>query len=239
MLYRVRTPQGRYAEDRGCVDFTPLGADRVFEPCRERAVMIQSRTARSVTFALAAVLALALVLVISGCGKSSGTTDKNTAKGALSAARSSLSTMAPDAKLLLVQTAQAVAATETPVWAYLFGSPSTDKTYIVYVNQGSSMGASEYGTAGLTPDEWKSVPDVDAWEIDSKDAYTKAFKAAGGKGSPNAYQMGMLTFVPESASDATSKTFVWYVQFDPGASGATTATIEVDAKSGKTTVSTQ
>ena len=48
------------------------------------------------------------------------------------------------------QTAQAVTPTATPVWGYLFGSPSTDKTFFVYVTAGRSMGAKQYGQAGLS-----------------------------------------------------------------------------------------
>lgn len=201
--------------------------------------MTRSRTTRFTTFALAAVLALALVLVITGCGKKEAVADKGTAMGALSVARSALSTMAPDAKLLLVQTATTVTTTSSPVWAYLFGSPKSNKTYVVYIAEGKSMGAAEYGDAGLSADEWKKVPGTDAWKIDSKAAYDSAVKAAGAKGDPAGYNMGMLMFVPASAEANTSKPFIWYVQFDPGTSGVSTATVEVDAKTGKASVSKQ
>jgi hypothetical protein len=195
--------------------------------------------ARKVRFAMVAVaiVALSLVLLIAGCGSKSSNNAPTgpTALGSLAVASSSLSTMAPDAKLLVVQTAQAVTPTGTPVWAYLFGSPSSDKTYVVYTSGGQSMGAQEYGTAGLSADEWKNVPNNDSWKIDSDAAYTKAFAAGGGKGEPAAYMMGLLTY--KSAEDtSTIKPFVWRVIFDPGTSGVTTGTVEVDANSGAASV---
>lgn len=199
--------------------------------------MIRARKTRFATVAAAMIL-LALALLVAGCGsKSSGSTVEPgpTALGSLPAARSALSTMAPDAKLLVVQSAQAVTPTGTPVWAYLFGSPSNDKTFVVYLTGGQSMGAQEYGTAGLSADEWKNVPGTDGWTVDSDTAYTKALAASGAKGDPAAYMMGLLTY--KSAEDtSTIKPFVWRVIFDPGKSGATTGTIEVDAKTGAATV---
>jgi hypothetical protein len=181
-----------------------------------------------------ALLALALLLIVAGCGSSTGTAPKgSTAKVSQTIAQSALSTMAPDAKLLLVQTAEAVTATSTPVWGYLFGSPTDNKTYIVYVTAGEVLSASEYGTAGFSADEWSSVPGTGAWKIDSDVAYEKALAVSGAKGTPSAYEMGILTYVPPSWEDsATTKAFVWNVMFEPGASGATTGVIEVDAASG-------
>jgi len=199
--------------------------------------MIRAQKARFATVAVAMV-ALTLLLLVAGCGsKSSGSDVKPgpTALGSLPAARTALSTMAPDAKLLVVQTAQAVTPTGTPVWAFLFGSPSSDKTFVVYLTDGQSMGAQEYGKAGLSADEWKKVPGTDSWKVDSDEAYTKALGASGAKGDPAAYMMGLLTY--KSAEDtSTIKPFVWRVIFDPGTSGATTATIEVDANTGAATV---
>ena len=198
--------------------------------------MIRARKIRFATVA-ATTIALALVLLVAGCGSKSGSTVKSgpTALGSLAAARSSLSTMAPDAKLLVVQTAQAVTPTGTPVWAYLFGSPGNDKTFVVYLTNGQSMGAQEYGTAGLSADEWKKVPGADSWKIDSDQAYTKALAVSGAKGDPAAYMMGLLTYKsPDDTS--TIKPFVWRVIFDPGTSGATTGTVEVDANSGSAVI---
>jgi hypothetical protein len=146
-------------------------------------------------------------------------------------AQSELTTTAPDAKLLVVQTAEATVATATPSWVYLFGSPSTGRTYAVYIVEGKSMGAQEYGSAGLTDDEWSHVPDLDAWKVDSDVAYQKALSASGAKGDPAAYIMGLVTYMP-AAETSTVEPFVWNVQFDPGNSGATTSTVEVNATTG-------
>lgn len=192
------------------------------------------------------VFVLAMVLA-GGCSNKSdsGSTStsatppsEGTALTSLEVAQSSLATMAPDAKLLLVQTAQAVEPTGTPVWAYLFGDAATDKTYIVYVAGGQSMGAQEYGSAGLSEDDWANVPGTDEWKVDSNEAYTKALAVSGATGDPSAYLMGLMTF--KSGTDtSTVEPFVWQVLFDPGESGATTKTITVDAKTGEAAVSAE
>lgn len=183
---------------------------------------------------LVAVLAL---LTVAGCGKKSSSTSTqpagSTAKGGLTAARSALSTTAPDAKLLLVQTAQTASTTSTPVWAYLFGSPKSDKTYLVYVAGGKVMTKSEYGTSGLQKSEWSAVPGTDAWQVDSDAAFQKAAQASK-LNDATEYQMGMLFYIPRSeAASTTTQPFTWYVSLR---SGTSTAAVEVDAKSGKTTV---
>jgi hypothetical protein len=139
--------------------------------------------------------------------------------------------MAPDAKLLVVQTAQAVTPTATPVWGYLFGSPKTDLTYVVYLSNGQSMGAKEYGKAGLNAAEWAKVPGTDAWKVDSDVALSKALAISGANGNPAAYIMGFVTYKP-ATDTSTVQPFVWSVQFDPGASGATTKAIDVNATTG-------
>ena len=202
--------------------------------------MIGKRTGRGVVVAVA-MLAVLLLILVAGCGKKAAETTSAptgpTALGSLDKARSALSTMAPDAELLVVQTAQAATPTGTPVWAYLFGSPSTDKTYVVYISNGESMGAQEYGQAGLSKDEWKTVSGSNTWKVDSDEAYDKALAASGAKGDPAAYFMGMLTY--KAAEDtSTIKPLVWQVMFEPGESGATTNTIEVDGMTGKAKVST-
>jgi hypothetical protein len=185
------------------------------------------------------VLVAALVLtgaLLAGCGQTTTTTKSGpTALGSLSAARSALSTSAPDAKLLVVETAQAVEPTGTPVWAYVFGSPSTDKIFVVYLANGKSMGSQENGTAGLSAAEWATVPGTDAWKIDSDAAYSKALAFSGAKGTPAAYMMGFITYKAKTDT-STIQPFVWNVQFDPGTSGATTGTIDVDAKTGATSL---
>lgn len=197
--------------------------------------MIHPQRTRSAVIAVS-LLALASVLLLAGCNSkdkepAAPARSGETALGSLPIAESSLSTMAPDAKLLVVQTAQSVAPTGTPVWAYLFGSPSSDKTYLVYSTGRQIMGAQEYGSAGLSADEWKEVPGTGDWKVDSDEAYTKALAVSGATGSPNAYFMGLLTYKAEDDT-STIKPMVWQVMFDPGESGATTATIEVDAASG-------
>lgn len=202
--------------------------------------MMDVRKTRFTTIVLAMLLALALVTVITGCGKKDDTTTTATgtsAKGQLSVAESALSTMAPDAKLLIVQTASGTPTTATPVWAYLFGSPTSNKTYVVYASDGQVMGASEYGVLEMAEDEWASVPGADEMKIDSDEAYTKALAASGAKGDPNAYMMGIMMFKPKEDT-STIEPLTWQVQFDPGDSGATTSTVEVDAKTGAASIAT-
>jgi hypothetical protein len=132
-----------------------------------------------------------------------------------------------------VPPAEADTTTSTPVWGYLFGSPTDNKTYLVYVKAGEVVSAAEYGTADFSASEWAAVPGTDAWKIDSDAAYEKALAVSGAKGTPAAFEMGILTYVPPSWEDsATTKSFVWNVMFEPGASGATTGVVEVDAVSG-------
>lgn len=201
------------------------------------AVMIKRRGDRLAGFVAIAALAL-VVAMLAGCAKSSSTTSTKsgtTALDNLSVAESSLSTTAPDAKLLVVQTSQATTPTVTPIWAYLFGSPSTDKTYLVYATAGKSMGANAYGTAGLTKAQWKQVPGVSDWKIDSDVAYSKALAVSGAKGAPTQYFMYFLTYKPKTDT-STVDAYMWNVQFNPGTSGATTSTIGVDLKSGTTKI---
>lgn len=193
---------------------------------------------RRLLVALAVVLLLSLAL-LAGCGSKdeaeAPAPSGPTAKGNLAIAESALETMAPDAKLLLVQTAQAASATGTPVWAYLFGSPSDGNTYVVYVTNGSSMGAQSYGTAGLSPQDWKAIPGLDKWKIDSDEAYEKALAASGAKGDPDQYTMGFITYKP-ATDTSTIEPFVWRVQFAPGKSGASGDPINVNATTGEAKV---
>lgn len=195
--------------------------------------MTRSRLATLVIPAFVGVVTAGLL----GCNGGSGTPSSGpTALGSLSAAQSALSTMAPDARLLVVQTASSVTPTGTPVWVYLFGDPKTDKTYLVYATDGQPMGgAQEYGTAGLSETDWKDVPDEYEWTVDSDDAYSKALAASGATGDPAAYMMGLMTY-KSSADTSTVEPLVWNVWFDPGSSGATENTILVDAESGDASV---
>ncbi|PKQ15719.1 MAG: hypothetical protein CVT67_08355 [Actinobacteria bacterium HGW-Actinobacteria-7] len=198
--------------------------------------MISRRRTRLIGVVLVAVLALAMAL-LAGCGKKAAPVVENgpSALGSLAVAQSALSTTAPDAKLLLVQTVQGVEPTGTPTWAFLFGSPTSDKTYVVYMAGGKSMGSEEYGTAGLDKTQWAAVPGLETWKIDSDEAYTKAFTAGGGKGVPLAYVMGLTTYKPEGVT-STVEPFVWSVQFDPGESGVTTSPVNVNASTGEASI---
>jgi len=194
--------------------------------------MIRTRMTRLLIPAGMAVLTALLL----GCNGTSGVASGPTALGTLPAAQSALATAAPDARLLVVQTASSVTATGTPVWVYLFGDPETDKTYLVYASDGQSMGAAqEYGTAGLSEAEWKDVPDTYTWKVDSDDAYTKALAASGATGDPAGYMMGLMTY-KSSADTSTVEPLVWNVWFDPGPSGATQSTVLVDAQSGDASI---
>ncbi len=199
--------------------------------------MSDARTKRLAKIIWALTFAFALAMIVTGCTgdkEPEATETSSTAIGGIEAARSALSTIAPDAKLLVVQTAEGTTPTATPVWAYLFGSPATDATYLVYVTDGLVMSAAEYGTAGLAAEEWTLVPGLDDWLIDSDEAYDSALEISGATGDPTAYYMGLQTYLPASmAETATAEVFTWYVYFDPGESGATTSTIRVDANTGE------
>jgi hypothetical protein len=191
-------------------------------------------TVRPARVLVAFALACAGLAVLAGCSNTStaATPKAGTARAGLPIAQSALSTMAPDAKLLLVQTTTSVTPTTTPVWGYLFGSAGSDKTYVVYVTGGKAMPAAEYGTAGLEATEWASVPGTEGWKIDSDAAYEKAVAASGMNAKPAAYVMGMITYVPAADATATTRTFTWYVSLDAGDGSGTATTVEVDAKTG-------
>lgn len=201
--------------------------------------MVSRRNDRITGFIVLAALMLVAAMLV-GCAKSSSSTT-STAKAGTTAldnykvAQASVVATASDAKLLVAQTAQATTPTVTPIWAFLFGSPSTDKTYLVYTTAGKAMGTQAYGTAGLSKAEWAKVPGTGDWKIDSDVAYSKALAAAGGKGDPTQYFMYFLTYKPKTDT-STVEAYVWNVQFDPGTSGATTSTIAVDLKDGTTKV---
>jgi hypothetical protein len=182
------------------------------------------------------IVAVALA-VASGSSSSPGASasDPSTALGNLAVAQSALATTAPDAKLLVVQMAESATTTSSPTWEFLFGSPETDMGYLVYAADGAVMTSMEYGTLGLSADEWSEVPDLGLWKVDSSEAYDKALAASGASGTPTGYFMGFLTYL--SAEDtSTVDAFQWNVWFDPGSSGATENLILVDTSTGKTTV---
>lgn len=187
---------------------------------------------------VAAVLCMALVLAASlgGCKKATSSTNTPavaTAQSEFKVAQTALATAAPDAKLLLVQTAQVVTATSTPIWEYIVGSPSSDKLYAVVVQKGVPQ-AQEYGTANLGK-EWASVPASDTWKIDSDQALAKAKTVYPNAKDGTLYAMGLITYIPKSAvPKAGSKTMTWFVQFDPSTRGnLSTSTVEVNATTGE------
>jgi hypothetical protein len=197
--------------------------------------MNRTRIARYylLAIALASVLAIGAV---TGCttAKPAATTtpaDTSTAKGALTVAMSTLSTAAPDGKLLVAQSAAAITATSTPAWNFLIGSPKTDKIYAVAVMNGKGR-FQEYGPAGLSAAEWTSVPATSAWKIDSDTAHTNAVAVhTGGKNA--SYILGFVTYIPKSAAGTKTQAMKWFVAFDPKSQGkAPTSTVDVDMVTG-------
>ena len=197
--------------------------------------MIDARVRRAAAASLVLGVAAALLLLAAGCGASGPETNK-TAKSNLAAAQAAMSAKASDAKLLVVQTAAGVTPTETPEWAFMFGTQGDSKIWIVSVKNGQATSVSEYGAAGLTAADWAAIPGTGDWKIDSDEAYRKAVAESGAKTDPSSYNMGFITYLPPAEASSTTKAFVWYVAFDPGTSGATTRTIAVDAKTGATSV---
>lgn len=201
--------------------------------------MITTQATIRVRIALAIALVLALG-GLAGCGsnttadKSSTTrpTSTTTAKSALKIAISSLSTTAPDGKLLVAQTAGPVTTSSTPVWEFLIGSPKTDVIYAVVVQQGKGQ-FEEYGKANLSADEWKLVPTTDAWKFDSDVAHEKAVGVYP-SGKNAAYVAGFVTYIPKDAETPDAKAMTWTFNFDPATKGkATTSTVNVSMTSGE------
>ena len=194
-------------------------------------------TARLTRVALAILLALTLAGLLTGCNKkaSSSTAPAGaTAMSNVKIAQSALSTTAPDAKLLLVQTANVVTTTSTPVWQYLFGSPKNGSIFAVTVKDGKVAATQPYGSAGMAAAEWKAVPDASEWKIDSDAALKSALAFNKANNDKMPWAMGFVTYVPKSAAtSATIDAFTWSVSFDPqGTLGKPTASINVDAKTG-------
>lgn len=197
--------------------------------------MTDARIRRSAAASLVLGVAAALLLLTAGCGQAGSDANKS-AKSNLAAAQAAITAKGADAKLLVVQTAAGVTPTETPEWAFMFGTQGDNKIWIVSVKNGQATSVSEYGAAGLTAADWAAIPGTADWKVDSDEAYRKAMAASGAKTDPASYNMGFITYLPPSEETSKTKAFTWYVAFDPGASGATTRTIAVDAKTGKTAV---
>lgn len=183
-----------------------------------------------------AMIAVALLLPLVACADESAdvTEDTGTALSNLAAAESAAAALAPDVKLLVLQTGGMAQVGSDPVWVFTFGSPETGAMYTVSIAGGNVMDASEAGQAPLEDDEWDVVPDTAAWDIDSHEAYESALAVSGANGDPAGYSMLLETHVPRSSSaEPVVRPFVWYVAFEPGSSGATAGVIEVDAKTGE------
>ena len=198
--------------------------------------MSLNRNTRALLIALAVTSALAMG-ALAGCSSSSTTTATTpvpAASSAMSAAKvavSTLSTTAPDGRILVAQSASAITATSTPSWQFLIGSPKSDKLYAVMVANGKGQWQ-EYGTAGLTAAEWKLVPAFTDWKIDSTEAHAKAVAVhASAKTAP--YVLGFVTYIPKTAGKTNTQPMVWYVSFDPAAQGkAPTSTVDVNMVTG-------
>jgi len=213
-----------------------LGISSTRDDFRKWGLMTDTTSVRLGKIVLAVALVVSLSAVITGCGKKAADTTPTAPKGktamdSLKAAQSTLSTTAPDAKLLVVQTGAVVTSTSAPVWQYLFGSPKTDTVYAVTVMSGAAT-ATPYGTAGLSKTEWAAVPSVDKWKIDSDEALKKAMATYPNAKASTAYLMGFVTYTPKGAASAT-KPMIWDITFDPASLGKeTTSTVNVDVATG-------
>jgi hypothetical protein len=198
--------------------------------------MVGQRRTLSVLVILIVALALVAGLLV-GCGKNPGAGAKvgSTALDNLSVARSALSTVAPDAKLLVARLATDTVPGAAEVWGYYFGSPATDEGYFVHLANGLSMGWQDDGRVGLTPGEWAAVPGTDAWKVDSDVAYAKAVAASGLSTSPAGYMMGLETY-KFSDDTSTVEPFVWRVLLYPAASAEATIHVDVNATTGAAVV---
>lgn len=205
-------------------------------------LMNRISTARLTRAALALLLALTLAGLMTGCSKKAESETKSTgttAKANVAVAQSALSTTAPDAKLLLVQTANVVTTTSTPVWQYLFGSPKDGSIFAVTVADGKVTATQPYGSAGMETSEWADVPSIDEWKIDSDAAYKSALAFDKANNDKMPWAMGFVTYVPKSAQTSTTiDPLTWSVSFDPqGTLGTPPAAINVSATTGKASAS--
>ncbi len=193
--------------------------------------MLSARSSRLFGVALVLAAAVGLGALLAGCTTPTPT-GGTTAKANLPVAQATLTTTAPDAKLLVVQTIGVASATSTPSWGYLFGSPKTNKLYVVAVQNGKTS-TQEYGTAKLSAQEWAAVPGtVDKWQVDSDVAHQKAAEKYGAQGATSPYIMGFVTYIPKT-STSTAEPYVWSVTFDPEKTGnAKARTFDVNATDG-------
>jgi hypothetical protein len=179
---------------------------------------------------------------VAGCGKKSAATntptlpkqtvDTRTAKGAAIVALSSLPTSAPNPKLLLCQTVAPIAATMTPIWQFLVGSPKTNEAFSVLVNGGVAQKRS-MGKLAMKPEEWAKVPTLKDWAIDSDIARLNALNVYP-NGQNASYLSSFMTYRSEAATHAISPPMTWAINFDPRSmpKGDTTTTVYVDMRTG-------
>ena len=181
------------------------------------------------------LLALVVLPVMAGCSGIGSSKAGGTAKQSLSVAESAVSTMAPEAKLLYVETAGNVLPNSMPTWTYIFGSPKTNKSYTTIVQGNTVTTTHETGDVTIDSDEWSSVPNLGDAKIDSDEAYDKALKASGVDLAPSGYSMLLVPYVTRSAGETvTTEPMKWYVtiQFDNDGKPMSVLS-EVDAETGQ------
>jgi len=184
-----------------------------------------------------AIVALAFLTACGGTDGQEPATDTTTALANLGVAESAVATLAPDAKLLVVQAPSASMSGGAPLWVFLFGSPETGEMFSVSTANGVVMDTARAGAAPLETDEWASVPETAAWDVDSDEAYETALDAAALGADPTGYVMVMETYVPASAPAEPEVTaFVWYVTFTMADADATPPIVAVDASTGEATL---
>lgn len=202
--------------------------------------MNDTRTGAWTRVIVLAFVALSLAL-LTGCGDDAppepASEQRSTALANLEAAESAIETTAPDAKLLVVQTPSASAAGGNPLWVYTFGSPETGQMFTVSLANGTVMNTAPAGAAPLEAEEWASVPETAAWEIDSDEAYEAALEVADFESTPTGYSMVLETYVPRSApAEPAVSAFVWYVSFRTGDGEELPTVVAVDARTGEATL---
>lgn len=182
------------------------------------------------------ILALSTIALLFAVAACSGEAEEpiDTASSNLSTAESALTTMAPDARLLVVGGDVTPASGTTPVWTYLFGAPDTGQMYSVSISNGNSMGATDIGVSPLAEDEWDAVPANGSWTLDSDEALEKALEFAGLEEAPSTYSMLLNSYVPEaSVSERPAEAMVWYVSFGADESGEAGRVVAIDATTGE------
>lgn len=190
-------------------------------------------------------LALAILLtigVLAGCNSNSKSpddqaakTDTSKAKAAASLALSALTTAAPDGKVIVGQLVAPIAATATPMWEFLVGSPKNSKVYAVLVTGGKAQ-FKEYGKVSLEATQWAEIPNVKAWKIDSDVARDKAL-AVYPQGKDDRYNQGFITYVADPDREGAPKAMTWNITFistskNKGKSEVSSNTVLVDMVSG-------